>query len=1092
MSNVIEDTVAIRVVVKPDGTRVVTNFQDKIKGQTSKIRDNFKSVNATIKNCLKSIALFAASAVLVSSVSGAVRNLTRDSIEFNREFTQVRTLLDENQQVYKDLAKTVGNYTQTELDSLIQQGIITETQKPKLLELQEKYKENQKVIEEQRKAVEDLASSMGVLTVMGYQEQSNTIKNLISVYNLYKTQITSNKDTLKTWVEKIDELSKTALPREKEALEKVREEIILGYGEYNKSIVSIGAYEKQVNDSLNALFPLTAAIFENKDALYAQSLMMVGIATNNLPLVMQAWEMMGLKMSGTGKETENVDKKTNDLSNTFSALSQTINAAFDALSAFGINLGGLENIFKGVTGGLNAIGSGLNAIDNAKDNFTGFLQKASGYINAFSGAVSIGVTILKGFIDLLSGKSGELEAAERRLSGLSGVTEDWAEKIETLAKQLGGAESAERAFNALLAEIISSTEITVSSFNQFITKTREIISVFERGNASAEETARNFGAAFAEMAKAANELGLEGGREMTGLILLAEEFGLKVREIREYIESNKKTAVEGYRQYLESAFSDIKIGVLEEWVAFEDKVKNHQTLVDGIGGVSDSLIGLSNTTRLTQEQYTNFQLAANDAFDSLISQGFSSNEALQVMQPMLERLAFLQQQFGYQVDDSTQALINQGIEAGLNSEDMKSENQLMLEGFDRIVDRLDLIAIGLGVKIPEALGSMVSDSAAAFSSIQNHTGTWSLQLDTIHSQFGDLQDDSKRLNNTYNDIMVGHSIIPLTQEWNNILNTVDTTMYTIGDTMKILDHEYTVLISNMADQTERFAVDAQGNMRSLLDMLALIGQQTQGEIGSRYGVYTDAQKQSMTAEFYQMAHLWQGSRATILSSEESMERFLSDIESLVVIEEAQETYNKFLKSMRQWYGNLARGRTWNEENKTWIEPVSAARGIQFVVPPGFENEKYGFPMYVHSGELVQVYPREETNRMMGDDLSRYGKIGTDTFTPTPFEIPQQTLFDFFAPPDDLFAPEDIDRGDVEIQLNDEVAPVYVPGQTESKKEINININHQITVDVKGESGNADNDELAEKIAEKLKDNYRGFKGELVQVVLAELKKELDL
>lgn len=1001
--------------------------------------------------------------------------------------------LSENQQVYKDLAKSVGNFTETELSSLIQQGIITETQKGKLLELQATYKEHQKVIEEQRKKIDDLASSMGILTQQGYVEQSEKIKDLLSVYSQYKTQIYTNADTLKTWVDKIDELSKTALPGEKEALEKIREEMILGYGEYNKSIVSIGAYEQEVNKALSSLFPFTGAIFENKDALYAQSLIMVGIATNNLPLLMKAWDMMGLKMTGTGKETKNVNKKTNELTNTFSELSQTINTAFDALSSFGINLGGLENIFKGVSSGLNSIGSGLNAIDQAGKGLTGFLQRASGYINMFSGAVSAGVSILKGFIDILSGKSGELEAAERRLSGLSGVTGDWAEKIETLAKQLGGAESTERAFNAMLADIIRNTQITVSNFSQFITKTREIISVFERGNATAEETARNFGAAFSEMAKAASQLGLEGGKEMTGLIMLADEFGLKVREIQEYLEQNKSTAVEGYRSFLEAAFSDIRIGVLDEWVAFEDKVKAKQTLVDGIQGISDSLIGLSNTTRLTKEQYSQFQAAANDAYNSLITQGFTSNEALQVMQPMLERLAFLQGQFGYQVDDTTGALIKQGIEAGLISEDMKTENQLMLEGFDRIVDRLNMIAIGLGVKIPEALGSMETASMSALSSIQNHTGTWSGQLDTIYGQFGDLQDASCRLNSTYDDIMVGHSLIPLTQLWIDTLGRVETTLFTIGDTMKVLDYEYTVLISNMGDQTERFAMNAQGQIRTLLNQLALIGKETAGQIGSRYGVYTDEQKQGMTAEFFQMSHLWQDSRATILSSEESMRRFLQDVESLVVIDEAKDIYDKFLKSMNQWYGNLARGRTWDEATKTWIDPVSAARGIQFVVPPGFDDEKYGFPMYVHSGELVQVYPRDETNRILGDDLSRYGKVGTDSFTPTPYAIPQQTLYDFYRPPDDLFAPEG--AGDVEIQLNDGVAPVYVPGQSEKKIEINLNVNFSpihITVEVEGNRDGTDDDELSEKITEKLRDNVRGFQEELVERLKTELKKELDL
>ncbi|UCH93622.1 MAG: phage tail tape measure protein [Candidatus Aminicenantes bacterium] len=1015
--------------------------------------------------------------------------------------------LEENQQVFKDLAKTVGDYTQVELDSLIKQGIITKQQKSRLLELQNQYKENQKVIAEQRKAFDELAKSMEILTKQGYEEQSKTIKDLLSLYPQYKTQIIANVDTLKKWVDKIDELWKTALPEEKNALEKVREELVLGYGEYNKQIVSIGEYENGINKALSSLFPFTAAIYDNKDALYAQSLIMVGIATNNFPLLMKAWEMMGLTISGVENAVEGtseaIKKWIPDFKNAGDVAQWTGNilgSVEKALSSLGLridentekwfNFGeGLVNVFTGI----------------ASKNPAGIIQ---GIAQAFSSLISI-----------IAGKSGEFEAAERRLSGLSGVTGDWAEKIEELAKQLGGAGSAERAFNMLLPEIIRSTQITVSNFSQFINKTREIIAVFEWANVTAEETARNFGAAFAEMAKAAHELGLEGGHEMTGLILLAEEFGLKIKEIQEYIESNKKIAIEGYKQYLEAAFSDVRIGVLDEWVAFEEKVKNNQALVDGVKGVGDSLIGLSNNIRLSQEQYTNFQLAANDAYSSLISQGFTAGEALQIMQPMLERLAFLQQQYNYQVDESTQALINQGIEAGLISEDMKTENQLILEGFDRIVTSLDRIALGLGVHIPEALGDFESATNSALSSVSRYTGHWSGQLDTIHDQFGYLKNQVGDFERFYDDIMIGHSIVTDTIAWKLELQNVKTEFVELPEKLSYLEEEYSRAMFEMAEDTqnhwvsvlekvaEKIGIEIPNSLTTMeekfqfvmsemnlssenlilnfRELLELYGELEFGGIGSNYGVYSQEEKEAMTAEFITMKNLWASNWQTIVQDEDNMRRFLIDIKRLEggILDEFKREYGSFLEFIRK---ELEKVQSGYYQGSGEMNP-GFSMGGWFQVPPGFPNDS--FPLYVESGELVRIFSKEETQLMK----QGFPKVGSDSTPLTPFEIPRQTLQDFFTPPEEIRL-DDIDDRDVEIQLNDGLAPVYVPGQTETgEKKIQININMkieniEINIDSDSDNNNENDPEKMQQVfAEMINDNFRGIGEKIADAVARKLE-----
>jgi len=1034
--------------------------------------------------------------------------------------------------------------------------------------------EQKKAIEAQRKAYDDLAASMGILTQQGYSEQSKKIKDLLSVYSQYKTQIYTNEDTLKKWVDKIDDLYKTALPGEKEALEKVRTEMVLGYGEANKSVVSIGEYEKQVSDSLNALFPFTAAINCSRAALYAQSLMIAGIATNNLPLLMRAWEMMGLEISGVTNAVQSNAEETKKWTFNFKDANE--------ISQFA------GNILGSVRTGLNNLGIKLS------ESTQGWFDFGAGAVSAVTGILSGNITgiiqgvtqAVSGLISALTGKSGELEAAERSLQGLTGTTEDWAVKVEELAKQLGGANSAGRAFNQLLADIISSSDVTAANFDSYIAKVREVVSTYEQGFATLEETQRNYGAAFSAILEKAVDLGLEGGQSMTGLIMLADEFGLKVKEIQEYLEQNKTTAIEGYRQYLEAAFSNIRIDVLDQWVAFEDKVKANRTLVDGVNGVSDSLIGLSNNIRLSQEQYDNFQLAANDAYNSLISQGFSANEALQVMQPMLERLAFLQQQYNYKVDDTTSALITQGIEAGLISADMKTENQLMLEGFDRIVQSLDRIAMGLGVKIPEALDMMVSNSAAAFSSMQTENDNYRRSLSATIDDIGRVGNSLVTLDDINRNVMSGNSIIPEWEDFRKVIGETDKDIAKIPYTLKALDTDfanlapaletifkgfqnqtaawqteleqvrqqmttatkaeipglqekyqsildamsadttmfetylrsvadkigidipaditdlgeiYARVLQGMTTATDSYLVSAEGVVLTLDEIIrkqsvALAGQ---SGFGSSYGVYTEEEKIQKTSEFLAMLRQWSENRTTILGDEQFFSNFANKIKNFkgAITEEYLDQWNKWMGWIPKIKDYLGKGYSWNEDTKSWVAPTSAASGIRFVVPPGFDNEKSGYPLYVHSGELVNVFTREETQRILSDDLNTYGKVGTDTLSP--FAIsPQQSLYDFYTPPTDLYA-FDRNNSQEEIELNDGTAPVFVPGSTgsgEKKIEINVNINFppiQINVDVEGRN-NTDDDELAEKITAKLKDNFRGFREDLVAQLKTEIKKELNI
>jgi hypothetical protein len=79
----------------------------------------------------------------------------------------------------------------------------------------------------------------------------------------------------------------------------------------------------------------------------------------------------------------------------------------------------------------------------------------------------------------------------------------------------------------------------------------------------------------------------------------------------------------------------------------------------------------------------------------MVAQGLDGNQALLLLQPSLQTLWELQQDFGYAVDDSTQALIDQAREQGIVGEGMRDVQE-------RILRVLERIAEVLGAEIPDA------------------------------------------------------------------------------------------------------------------------------------------------------------------------------------------------------------------------------------------------------------------------------------------------------------------------------------------------------------------------------------------------------
>src|SRR6185503_9935935 len=146
--------------------------------------------------------------------------------------------------------------------------------------------------------------------------------------------------------------------------------------------------------------------------------------------------------------------------------------------------------------------------------------------------------------------------------------------------------------------------------------------------------------------------------------------------------------------------------------------------LESIEGYTAGMIGLSNAGILNQETFSGLagQIAATE--EALVAQGYSSDTVMLAMRGDLQTIWEMQQRYGYSVDESTQALIDQGVQSGLIGEQAKSDNQ-------KILDVLMAIGDALGAKIPEGLRAMEQQTKTTAANMKT-------ELDKIPKDF-DIQ-----------------------------------------------------------------------------------------------------------------------------------------------------------------------------------------------------------------------------------------------------------------------------------------------------------------------------------------------------------------
>jgi TP901 family phage tail tape measure protein len=141
-------------------------------------------------------------------------------------------------------------------------------------------------------------------------------------------------------------------------------------------------------------------------------------------------------------------------------------------------------------------------------------------------------------------------------------------------------------------------------------------------------------------------------------------------------------------------------------------------MVQAVAGLNDVFTGLHNAGILTQGMFGGLASQVAATFAGLQAQGVGAQDAMLLMQPSLQRIFELQKQFGYQVDASTQAMLDQAVTAGVVGEQHQSIEQQTLDVQKQQLDVLSAMATALGVTVPNAAATGAAGVTSALAGIQ--------------------------------------------------------------------------------------------------------------------------------------------------------------------------------------------------------------------------------------------------------------------------------------------------------------------------------------------------------------------------------------
>jgi hypothetical protein len=126
------------------------------------------------------------------------------------------------------------------------------------------------------------------------------------------------------------------------------------------------------------------------------------------------------------------------------------------------------------------------------------------------------------------------------------------------------------------------------------------------------------------------------------------------------------------------------------------------TAVQLASGLGSALSAFQNQGLLSQDLFADLTSGISESFFTLEALGKGGLDAARLMQPGLQSIFQLQKDFGFEVDANTQKLLDFAESSGLIGDEFRPAAELMVDGINQVIDRLDVLIQTLGGDLPDA------------------------------------------------------------------------------------------------------------------------------------------------------------------------------------------------------------------------------------------------------------------------------------------------------------------------------------------------------------------------------------------------------
>lgn len=211
-------------------------------------------------------------------------------------------------------------------------------------------------------------------------------------------------------------------------------------------------------------------------------------------------------------------------------------------------------------------------------------------------------------------------------------------------------------------------------------------------------------------AAAASGAGLALGQSFEALLAYGVPADEAVRRLSASIEGYRKNAVEA------------GAGSTEAFDLLEQKLR---ALTDDALGpfvnrglaAGQILAGMANQGRITQDIFSGLAPSVTEAYDRMEAMGQGGVEAVRMLQGPLQNIWQLQRDFGLEVDENTQRVLDFAQGAGVIGEQFRPAEDRMAKGIERLVELFEGFATTMD-RLPVVAGKAADGMSAAFARVR--------------------------------------------------------------------------------------------------------------------------------------------------------------------------------------------------------------------------------------------------------------------------------------------------------------------------------------------------------------------------------------